>query len=104
MTATFVKVLVSAAPITRLYRIGDEEFVAVESADPNDLGFAEGAIREALTAMSGDLMSTVKVLRPTVIVSCNEEGIPLSLTPLHTFPPGTSHEDALIQAGYEIGE
>lgn len=39
---------------------------------------------------------------PTTIVLCDERGIASSLDALHTAEPCTSHEDALVAAGFEV--
>lgn len=93
-----------AADGTRHYALNDGTHLLVEASTSSVPSGAEPMVQELLTVLGTDLMSTKQVVRPTIIFTANEEGLPLSMTPLHTFPPGTSHEDALIQAGYEIGE
>lgn len=56
---------------------------------------AEPLIGELLNVIGDGQAPLYAVVRPTVVFECTPEGNPISLTPLHTFPPGTSHEDAL---------
>lgn len=44
-----------------------------------------------------DRPSITEAPRETVIFECNDDGSPITLTPLRTFPPGTSHDDAITQ-------
>lgn len=71
------------APVTKHYRTADGQDLAVEVGEP--VGVGGGFVEKP---------------RPTVIFACTEEGYAVDLTPLHRFPPGTTHEDALTQAGY----
>lgn len=106
------------APGTRHYRTSDGQDFAVE-ADPipdtaNDFvseggGEAymvpadEAPVVGELLMVLGETEKAVKlVVRPTVIFACTPEGAAIDLTPLHSFTPGTSHEDALRGAGYEL--
>lgn len=96
-TATLIsEQLDTWAPGTRHYSASDGKHLAVEAS--------EDAVVE---------LYQVKILpRPTVVFLCNADGQPVDadendhdpLTPLHVFPSGTTHEDALTQAGYTLGE
>lgn len=90
------------APGTQHYVTDNAVHLAVTvDAGLNDLTAA--GIDELLAANGQPTLASgihKVVVAPTVIVECNDEGIAVSLTPLHTFPPGTSHEDALELAGY----
>jgi hypothetical protein len=63
-------------------------------------------VDEALVKLGESFSSTILTLRPTIIVACDPDGSPLDDTvpePLYTFAPGTTHIQALEQAGYTIG-
>lgn len=85
------------APGTRHYALDDGTFVAVE-AGGGLTPLAEAMIREAL---QGGIVTT-QLPRPTVVFACNEDGAATDLTPLHTFPAGTSHEEALTLIGHTV--
>lgn len=86
------------SPGTRHYAISDGTYVAVEV----DSGITPEMAAAVQQVAGAALLNYAP--RPTVIISVNSEGNATSLERLHTFPPGTTHEDALIQAGYEIGD
>lgn len=89
---------------TRLYVAESGQHYAVHA----DAGLTAGQ-ENALNAALNDLgqpavksgMHTI-IMCDTTIVACDENGIAPDLTPLHSFAPGTSHEDALAAAGLEI--
>jgi len=93
------------APETRLYSISDGSYLAV-TVDPGvPTPEVEEVLDEALAALDAPSIASGKNLiqiSPTVILPCTDEGFAIDLTPLHTFEPGTSHEDALTAAGYEV--
>lgn len=65
----------------------------------------ESAINDTLAAMQELALSSGNhriEQEPTVIMECTEFGEPITLDRLHEFPAGTSHEEALFQAGYEV--
>lgn len=100
LSATYVNLDMGFwAPLTKLYAISDGTFVAVEVPD---MGFLPEQISELAGIAGIDVTGAKHAERPTVIVACNDEGIATDLTPLNTFPYGTSFEDALTQAGYVI--
>lgn len=84
-TAKYVADLPGWVPDTRLYRLDDDRYLAVSVID-------------YYTATG------------TEVFLCDERGQPIDadgnpangLTPLATFPPGTSHADALTQLGYQV--
>jgi hypothetical protein len=88
------------------YHTDDGEYLAVEAYMPDCSSVVpQGALPmiDELIAVLGEGRQAVKhVVRPTVVFACNEEGIATDLTPLHKFPPGTSHEDALAELGYTL--
>lgn len=90
------------APDTRHYVTSDGLHLAVHvSAELNPL--TTDLINESLEATG---LSTLEsgvhtvVVEPTTIFECNEDGTAISLSPLHVFDPGTTHENALKLAGY----
>lgn len=92
---------------TRHYRTSDGLDLAVEATDPTDweVVIPQGAqpMVDELLVVAGTNRAAVKqVVRPTVILACTSDGFATDLTPLHTFAPGTTHEDALQMAGYTM--
>lgn len=87
------------APGARIYAIDDGAHVLVQ-VDSGPQGVVAELIGGVLKAMSAG--NTQIVLQPTTIVPCNPDGTTESLTPTHSFPPGTTHEQALTQAGYDV--
>lgn len=85
-------------PGTRHYQLGDQHVLIEASTTPVVEG-VEAAVDEIIKVTTGEKLPVHRVVRPTVVFECNEEGIALSLTPIHKFPAGTSHEDALTQMG-----
>lgn len=67
-------------------------------------------IDELLVKLGESRAALKLVLRPTVVFLCSPEGFPVDadendhdpLTPLHTFPAGTTHVEALTQLGYTV--
>lgn len=92
----------SWTPDTRHYLAADGTHLAVSvqaNLTEQTIQYIEEALAAAeLPKLEGGAYAIVA--SPTTVIECNDEGIALSMTPLHTFPPGTSHEDALAQAGY----
>ena len=83
------------------YRLDDGSHVAVSvDVGPNER--AQQFIAETLGVIGGTIHRYD--IEPTVIIACDEAGVATSLDRLHTFPPGTSHEDALAAAGYTMRE
>ncbi|AJD82451.1 minor tail protein [Mycobacterium phage Sheen] len=84
----------------------DDGYLAVEAYTPECCHVVpQGAapmINELLAVLGEGRQAVKHVVRPTVVFACNEEGLATDLTPLHKFPPGTSHEDALEQLGYTV--
>lgn len=103
MVALVDSVMATWAPDTRHYVTDDGQHLAVHVADGLDAVTTE-LINESLEVSGIPTLESgihTLVVEPTTIIECTEEGIAVNLTPLHTFPPGTSHEDALAQAGYQ---
>lgn len=78
-------------------------FVAV-SVDSGVNGETKALIDDTLTALGVPTLDSGVykiVVEPTVIIGCNSVGVANDLTPLRTFPPGTSHEDAIAQLEQE---
>lgn len=113
-TATLVSDDVDGwAPGTRHYKCSDGQHLTVEATtDPGGTSVIErgqSPMVDDLVAVLGTSRAALKmVVRPTVVFLCSEHGEPIDadendhdpLTPLHVFPAGTTHEDALHQAGY----
>ena len=91
----------SWAPGTRHYLAADGTNLAVESMIDTLAGEIPG-LNELVTVMVGDTLPIHQVVRPTVVFACTEEGLAVDLTPIQTFPPGTAHEAALTEMGYEV--
>lgn len=84
---------------TKHYRVGGQDY-AVEATTPGANVVPVGVapmITELLQIIGEGDAPLLAVVRPTVVFACTPEGYAVDLTPLHTFPPGTSHEDALAQ-------
>jgi hypothetical protein len=61
-------------------------------------------IDETLTALGVPTLESgihKVVVEPTVVLACDADGVATDLTPIHSFPPGTSHEDAIAQLEQE---
>lgn len=88
-------------PGTQHYLLDGVQHVLIEasSTDP-EIPAVEAAVDELIKVSSGEILPVHRVIRPTVVFECNDEGIALSLTPIHKFPPGTTHEAALGEMGY----
>jgi len=94
------------APVTNHYRTNDspQKDLAVTvfgGLTPT----IETAINQALTGngAAGLVIGQDEIVpQPTTVIGCNPDGSTDNLTPVATFPPGTSHEDALAEMGYVI--
>lgn len=85
-------------PGVRHYQLTDG-YIAV-SVDAGVTPETQTLIDETLTALGVPTLDSgihKVVVEPTVILACDAQGVANDLTPLHTFPPGTSHEDAIAQ-------
>lgn len=90
---------------TRHYRAQDGKHFAVQATLVGDNVVPVGVqpmIDEVVALVGGGRKIAQVVVPPTVIIECDETGWAPSLTPVAAFPPGTSHEDALTQMGYEV--
>lgn len=109
--------LVAWAPGTRHYRCSDGRYLAVEATEVPDqvetvvVSQGDSPQGDDLLVMLGVTRAALNlVVRPTVIFLSDEHGQPVDadendhdpLTPLHVFPAGTTHNEALTQAGYEV--
>lgn len=74
------------APGAQFYDLGDGQFCIV-MADVVDLSREDG--------------DTV-IQRPTVILLCNEDAFVSDMDADWTFDPGTTHDEAVSLAGYEL--
>jgi hypothetical protein len=86
------------APDTRHYVTSGRHLAVHVAAEFNDATAA--LIGESLEANGmPSLQSGVHqiVVEPTTVFECNADGSPISLTPLRTFPPGTTHEQAIAE-------
>jgi hypothetical protein len=109
ITATLINDNPAAwAPGTQHWRTSDNRNFVIEcSPTPVPEGSATEMVGETLIALGESFGSTKVILSETTIVECDENGNPIGDTvpeALWTFSPGTSHTEALILAGYEIGE
>ena len=85
-------------PGVRHYQTGDG--YAAVSVDAGVTLETKALIDETLTTLGVPTLESGihrVVVEPTVVISCNADGVATDLTPLRTFPPGTSHEDAIAQ-------
>lgn len=105
------------APGTRHYSTSDGRWLAVEATtDPGGTHVIERGQSpniDDLLAVMGESRAALKmVVRPTVVFLSDEHGDRVDadendhdpLTPLHVFPAGTTHEEALTAAGYTLEE
>lgn len=84
-------------PHAKMARLDDGSHVIID-CDPGHLNAqAQSNVDELLTFINADRTDVTHIVRPTVILRCDENALPIDgdLTPLHTFPAGTSHEAAL---------
>jgi hypothetical protein len=91
------------APVTKHYQAGDT-YLAV-TVDEGLTHEVAGYVDQTLTAMGQPALQVgacTILTSPTVILECLADGAPIDLTPDHVSPPGTSHEDALVAAGYTL--
>jgi hypothetical protein len=87
------------APGTRHYVTAGGQHLAVQ-VDEGMTALSEAALDESLQALGFPALESGVhriVIQPTTILPCTEDGQAITLDPLYTFPPGTSHEDALAQ-------
>lgn len=85
------------APGTKHYRLSDGSHVAI-TVDTEELTpLGEAYLAEVHAVAGVDLRMTKRIPRPTTVIACDDEGRAEHLTPLRTFPPGTTHEDAISQ-------
>ena len=75
------------APGVKFYRAADGCYFVVSA----DLGAVKVGRR-------------TRVRRPTVVLYTDENAVPLDAEVDFVFDPGTSHEDAVGLAGFELGE
>lgn len=101
------------APGTHHYRTPDGKNLAIEAMPhPEDSVIIEAGqepmVDNILLTLGTSYAALKVVLRPTVVFLCDADGNAIDsdltdddpLTPLHTFPPGTSHEEVLRELGY----
>lgn len=87
---------------TRHYRIGDRDYAVEATTEHGNVipvGF-EPLVDELLQIVGDGRSPVLAVVRPTVVFACTPEGSPTvehGLTPLRTFPAGTTHEQAVAQ-------
>lgn len=95
-TATFIDEPPGWAPGARHYKTSDGKHFIIDAHTDT----AAEQVGELLTILGSSLRGTKQIVRPTVVIECNPDGTPVDLTPEYTFPPGTTHEEALNTAGY----
>lgn len=92
------------APGTRHYRTDNGVDLAVEAPSiPEGQCIPRGVgpmIDELLIRLGTNRGAVKHVVRPTVVFECNPDGTAIDLTPIHTFPSGTTHEEVLAELGY----
>lgn len=91
-------------PNTRHYVADDGQHYAVR-ADPSVPSTFQSAVDQTLADLGQPSVSSGEhtiIACPTTIVACNADGIPADLTPLYIYPAGTTCEQALAAAGFEI--
>ena len=71
---------------TRIFKTDDDKYFLVDS--------------DLADYPTGSRITSVR--RPTAVIFCNAEGMVESLIPDHTFPPGTTAEDAISELGYTL--
>lgn len=95
-------------PTTFHYQIDDGTWVLVEVDDAGPNLAMQSYVAQVTQMEAGTLNPEVLpkpityVQRQTVILPATEDGCAISLEPLFRCDPGTSHNDALIQAGYTL--
>lgn len=85
------------APTTNLYRLDDGRHVLVTA--PDEVQPVPAALAPILVGVKVDHTEP----GPTTVILCDENATPIDadgdptngLTPLATYPPGTTHDDAL---------
>ena len=107
MTTTLLETDMSGwAEVTNHYQVGPDEYIAVEASPTDNAELVPTTmapmVDEVLMTMGNGRAATKNILRPTMIFQCDVEGTATDLTPLFTFPPGTTHNDALVMGGYEL--
>lgn len=88
---------------TVMARLANGDHVVID-VDPGHLNAqAQDNVDELLTFINAERRDLTHVVRPTVVLRCDAEGLPVDgdLTPLHRFPPGTTAEQALAQLEQE---
>lgn len=86
-------------PHVKMAKLANGDLVVID-ADPGHVNQqTQAMVDELLTYINVDRSDVTHVMRPTVVLRCDADGLPVDgdMTPLRTFPPGTSHEDALAQ-------
>jgi len=87
-------------PTTRHYEVDDGTWLLVEVDEDGPTPVMQAYAEQVPVGLVPK--PTTYVRRPTVILPAGRKGFALSLDVLHRFDPGTSHETALLSAGYEI--
>jgi hypothetical protein len=82
---------------TRHYRVRPGEYIAVMVDEGVESPGVEAMLGEAFKILGIDAHHTTRLARPTQVLSVNEFGEPLDMTPIRTFPPGTTHEQAIAE-------
>lgn len=105
-TATRLPTDLSVWPPTTIhYALDDGTWILVEAdfTGPTD---AMKAYLHQIGSDTAELVPQPMIFnqRPTLILPANQDGLAVSLNPLHILPPGTTHTDALTQAGYTVQE
>ena len=88
------------------YATSDGKYFAVEAYLPDCPNVVPAGcqpmVNELLAVLGTGRQATKHVVRPTVVFECDENGVATSLTPVTRFIPGTPHEKALRNLGYDV--
>lgn len=104
-TATLLSTDVSNwPPTTQHYSISDGTWILVEVDESGPTAAMQAYVLAAVNREPEELIPRpIEFMqRPTVILPADGDGFAISLEPLHRFAPGTTHTDALTQAGFEV--
>lgn len=87
----------TALPVgTKIYQVG-EQYVAIMVDAGSESPQVDAMLDEAMRVLNIDPHMVARLPRPTEVLPVTALGEPISMTPLRTFPPGTSHENAVTQ-------
>lgn len=82
---------------TKHYQLANGDCVAVMVDTEELTPLGEAYLGHFASVAGVALKNVTRIPRPTHVIACTPEGYAISLTPVKTFPPGTTHEQALTQ-------